>query len=444
MSTRLNKSSIDIGVIHAPPYSDRCFFMPNASNPGLCMPGFGIEVAQLICQIISVQCDFHLENHTNWGSLINGSWDGLLGAVKSEVYDMTVPAFRYDEQRMADFRFTPPVFHLKNIFVTRRSSMSDFDLTKVFVFKPQTWGLILATSCVVATLVVLSGIYKSGQHRTIYFNGTFFGVSNLFSGQSVPDNLIVGDSARIIVGFWAIGVLLLVGHFSGNLLAMLLETRSDPPFHDRYSLISCLEKGRCRLIAPTTSSSLFSVVFGSNLSLLNTWQSSLRSALKGDIGQVIVVPQNDMVDYISMNIDKFNVWYEQELDLLVAGDRTCEVESIQDESITASSMIPKDGKYDCLETELETAITTAREQGYLDLVMTKYIGNFGNCHDAKFQETPLPLKPFLGIVFLVAVGCGVGLISCVAEILVFNSWSFVRDMPFSLDNILRYFRTTEI
>ncbi len=80
---------------------------------------------------------------------------------------------------------------------------------------------------------------------------------------------------------------------------------------------------------------------------------------------------------------------------------------------------PNNSKYDSLIWMVDTMVTVAHAQGHIDRIMKKY-GQFDSCRVENFKETPLPMKPFLGIIFLLIVGCSMGFAVFAMEFLVSN------------------------
>ncbi len=84
----------------------------------------------------------------------------------------------------------------------------------------------------------------------------------------------------------------------------------------------------------------------------------------------------------------------------------------------STAYLPKNGTNDYLLQEVEKAVMISGEGGYLERIVRKYTGNLDACKTDGLTNTPLPLKPMLGIVFLIIVGSGVGLVAFISEILI--------------------------
>ncbi len=420
---RLNKSQIDIGVIHDPPYVDRCMFNSsifpvNQSNTkGSCRPGLAIEMMQLVCTILSIQCRFRLENFDDWGRKKDSSWTGLLDQLQTRDLDLSLPVYICNDQRREAFRCGAPCMSYTYTFVSRQSSVSDIQLSKIFIFRSEVWGLILLTTSVISIISMASGAI--GKLQTIdkmrvpiiYRICSVFG---LISSQSVPETMVVTMGSRVAVGSWALAVLILMGHFSGNLLAMLISQDHSAPFNDWFSLARCIETGQCRMVDHSLARSIWGTIFGGNSNALTPGHFAFRQALGGELTNIKMVPREDVIQLILGDMTQFNVWLTTNIEIYgTSGNQFCELVAIPVEVVQGGSLFPRTADNDCLIRGVELAQMLGTEHGQFRQIFQKYVhqpGTQSACSKAEMAQVSLPLNPFLGLVFLLAVGATAGLI----------------------------------
>ncbi len=349
----MNKTVLNVGVVHDPPYADKCFFRDNSSEQlplVSCFSGYAIELTQLICKIISAAGNFHLEAHGDWGARSdNGTWTGLLSQIQTGKYDLSLPAYSYTTQRMDSFQFASPAVRMSSYFTTRLGRISDGSFTKIFIFNPACLGLILAASCIVAGISLLTGLLQNpsglsdGLSRLIH---VICSTTTLFANQSVEKGFVTGQTGRVIIGAWAIGVFLLAGHFSAHLLAMLISQVRTTPFIDWSTLAKCVDAGKCRIVDTTLSKSTWSAILGDNPAHLSPGHQLIRKALKADSRNIRLIPQKYIIDYILNDTSKFNVWNAVDVELFsTATQKICDLEIVKDVESLAAFLFPQDKMY---------------------------------------------------------------------------------------------------
>lgn len=249
----MNKSVdfIKVGIMVHPPYSLGVNYIDTPN------PGFSVELVKLFCNTFSnsIRCQYEKAENNMYGTLINGAWVGMVANIADGKYDISHPNFDPNEHRFRMIDFALPIMSSPIILVTRRPDHfgSNVNLLNSLVFHWKVW---LTLICLSLHIGLFMSSVQMARLNSKWIKSVFTNCINSFdllSGQSSFRNVTL-LSARFLLIFWAVAVLILSGIYSGTLVSSLLRRNQYVlPFGDFDTFVRCVEKFRCRLIIDKNS-----------------------------------------------------------------------------------------------------------------------------------------------------------------------------------------------
>ncbi|XP_022309544.2 glutamate receptor U1-like isoform X2 [Crassostrea virginica] len=175
--------------------------------------------------------------------LDNGSWTGMIGQLERREVDLMVAttSIRPDREMVMDF--TIPFFYDSSSILMKKPDPNE---KKVFILaRPLHWEVMACTAVVLIVCALflclvekLSPYYKvHGKRGKQDFQHSFwymFGALLTQGGESVPKS---SSGRTLISAFWLFSIVL-VGTYSGNLIAFLTVPLNKPPFNSLEEMIA--------------------------------------------------------------------------------------------------------------------------------------------------------------------------------------------------------------
>ncbi len=147
----LQNRSINIGYIIDNPYSNNC---TDPSDTLECpLPGLAVEFAAMVCSFLNFRCRFSPQNHTNYGIKINETFDGLIGQLIDNEFDVLIPSISPSTDRSGIIDLGVPVFIEQQVMFTRYPQINLFGVDSlIFSFSWQLWLLVFATMLILGSI----------------------------------------------------------------------------------------------------------------------------------------------------------------------------------------------------------------------------------------------------------------------------------------------------
>ncbi len=238
------------------PYALGCAFTNinslNCSRPG---PGSAIEVTLLICQILEIDCIFKDQGYVAYGTKHpDGTFDGLVGALASGKYNVSLPVLTPTFQRRQVVGFSRAITTTTWGLLLKRPSTQggSNDDAMLFVynnFHHYVWILIITAILLTVSLMHLYNVQSTSLIRT------FTETMGVLLGQgSLPDDN--SWKKRVLILTWALFCLLLISFYSASLVSGLVAPGPALAFNDLQSLVYFMDTpaGRNYRIAMETAS----------------------------------------------------------------------------------------------------------------------------------------------------------------------------------------------
>ncbi|CAL4165126.1 unnamed protein product, partial [Meganyctiphanes norvegica] len=162
-----------------------------------------------------------------WGSLENGSWNGMLGDIYRGEKDLAINYFTITAERAQDFDFSVPYYNEGFGFVGLIPAPLPPWMSLLFPFSPMLWmslAVIIAVACVCLHILQLQG----DGHGSI--SQSIITVSQSLFNQGL-NKLPTILHLRIFFIFWWLCALVLVVSYTSNLIAVLTIPAATKKIH---------------------------------------------------------------------------------------------------------------------------------------------------------------------------------------------------------------------
>jgi len=213
--------------------------------------GFCIDLAYELSRTLNFSIKFTEPPDGGWGAEIpgsNGSWSGMVGQVIRQEVDMIIAPIGVTGAREKVVDFTFAFFYDDSAVIMKKPDPEKNKWrTYIDIFKQEVLmaiGAALILGAVVILVMDRAGrsVYRNlptavrapsedGDHKTFAntYQGSFwylFGAMLNQGGRDLPSAL----SSRVFISSWWLFCLVVVGTYSGNLIAVLTVTKDKPPF----------------------------------------------------------------------------------------------------------------------------------------------------------------------------------------------------------------------
>uniref|UniRef100_A0A8W8MHM2 Uncharacterized protein n=1 Tax=Magallana gigas TaxID=29159 RepID=A0A8W8MHM2_MAGGI len=235
-----NRRHLFVTTIWWPPFTER--FIKNGTTVkyfGYCM-----DLLRELAKALNFTYTVIEVPDGEFGALLqNGSWSGMVGQLERREVDLMVATTSVRPDREMVMDFTIPFYYDTSTLLMKKPDPNE---KKLFILaKPLRWEVMVCTAVVLVVSAFflciteqLSPYYKvhgtQGQQDFQHSFWYMFGALLTQGGESVPKS----PSGRTFVSaFWLISIVL-VGTYSGNLIAFLTVPLDKPPFNSLDEMIA--------------------------------------------------------------------------------------------------------------------------------------------------------------------------------------------------------------
>lgn len=381
-----------------------------------------------ICSALLLNCSYKMHPNLDYGDAYeNGTGTGIVGAVQRGEYDIFEPVVTPTYNRHLAVDFSNAYFYGDFIIVTRTPSRHDGLSYKILLaFKWDTWCAFLASMIGMAALMVVSlrtilPSHAMPQHSMHWFLALLRHWFCLVVHKHDRGQLFF-DSMRMLVTFWSLSAIIIQSAYTGIIFSSRL-TSDGLPYKDFPSLVTCIEEGRCGLIAYTNSSSYMQMLIGSESGL----GQRIRATFKAR--PLMIKPVSEIPKLILKEQDTFLVWIISRIafDLYVKSNQGCEYYIVQ-APYNEMWTIPIRKGFP-LKKILNRGAIAFRENGLAQAAASKYENRWSN-YDPSLErgDRPIPdLSLVKSVVSVLAVGISIAIVTLGAEVMVYHKiWRRIK------------------
>lgn len=382
-------------------------------------PGFAVEIAQLICLRLALNCTFILAN-LSYGDYENGNWTGMLGAIAQEHYNTSLPIFSDHNYRLGHFNFGVTAIRRPIQFVTRRPGATPPPFLQVFI-RPFSWHIWVVTITLIILLALV--IVNSKSQSTLYqrdhkiVNALVVCVNiSAYLVRKGPRIHQLTQSAKIALSTWGVATLFLVASYTGGLQPSMFKTDLRLPFTDLDSLISCLRVKNCQMIVNPQDQWFLKII---------TVKSMKYYEFDEVLRQNPVIQVNSEAEAFELmtakNVDSFLVAPPGSMDkLLVDMDETKKCAIVMVKTHYDVSYFPILATAKSIRSKIDRQLHLLEEAGLLMEIIGKY-KSYAECNEkleiSKTTASPIPARMALGALVLLSIGCVFGCLAFFWEVL---------------------------
>ncbi len=153
--------------------------------------------------ILKICCEFHAVSHSLFGSIDNGSWNGLVAQIMNGEFDTAIPQLTPTTTRRTVLEFTNDFVFQRMILASRPESAHDMNFSTIFVFHPEIWVLILISAAIIASFAGVSIAFKRNYSRNKAikaYSTDFLDSATVITGQSTASDRFLTTGARVALG----------------------------------------------------------------------------------------------------------------------------------------------------------------------------------------------------------------------------------------------------
>lgn len=388
-------------------------------------PGFAVEITQLICQALHVDCHYHLSNSSSYGELVNESFTGMLGAINAGFYHTSLPVFSPTVDRTKYFTLGNEYIRMPLYFAVRNPITTDIQSIWA-VFKPLapiTWLLVMLITGVTALLVWISSLGRSNKviSQIQNFMLIFINVSAYIvrKGPSIPGLRATGHCLLLA---WGLTCILLISSYTSRLLSTMFKIEPSLPFSDIYSLADCVSKQRCTMIfTPAGDWFLQKVSNDREVHYVN-----LKSALM--INPVIRAHSTEeALSYIRNTEEPFIVsWPASKLRFIeTLSDPYCRISLVENNHEPLQNTFAFHFNNTTLRDKFDSQMQLLLGTGIVEKVVSNYAPEKTVCSNGKVGKASakaLPIRVIVGALLTLTFGCSIGIAIFIFEIFTFSAF----------------------
>ncbi|GFX95774.1 lig_chan-Glu_bd domain-containing protein [Trichonephila clavipes] len=189
-----------------------------------------------ILKALKFQYEYYIPPDREWGTLLNGSWTGMIGALVNNKADLAWGWITQNEDRQAAIDFSTSYYRTAITFGVVKPSPVPVANAVAYPFTLSVWACIFILLITVPAIFLLLKVHHSYLRLLLHLFGSILKQPLNFEQKSVKD--------KILVLTWLLFTTLISSFYSSLLLSFLtmpLEQRTIQTFRE---LSNALQKGK--------------------------------------------------------------------------------------------------------------------------------------------------------------------------------------------------------
>ncbi|XP_076352268.1 putative glutamate receptor [Tachypleus tridentatus] len=247
------------------------FFLP-AEETELQQPiGVDIEILNVLQKLFNITYEIHRPPDGKWGSLINGTWNGMIGMIHRQEVDLAMGGMTISLARRQVVDFSPAYCFDRTTFVTRAPSENSKAWVIVFPFQWTVWlAITLAVFTVAFNLLMSENCFhlytfaqgiredeeKKSNDKFVYLKAVVLLLKGIVAQDSYVPNTHPG---RFLMATWWIFVVTIITAYSGTLTSFMANPGTQESLDTIDKLVDKIKAGTfsCGVIKDSSDHNLF-------------------------------------------------------------------------------------------------------------------------------------------------------------------------------------------
>nr|QRN45439.1 ionotropic glutamate receptor kainate 2-like isoform X3 [Carausius morosus] len=212
--------------------------------------GFGIDLIKEMGAILYFNYTFVLHKDSNYGSIKNGEWTGMIREIRDSKADLAITDLTITAERESGADFTMPFMNLGISILYKKPQKAAPELFSFMApFSMGVWGCMLSVYVGTSVLLFVMGRICPYEWTNPYPcieepdelenqfslpNSLWFTIGSLLQQGSEIAPMAV--STRMVAGIWWFFTLIMVSSYTANLAAFLTVETTTSPFTDVKTL----------------------------------------------------------------------------------------------------------------------------------------------------------------------------------------------------------------
>ncbi|GFR79501.1 glutamate receptor ionotropic, NMDA 3A [Elysia marginata] len=194
-----------------------------------CCKGLSLEMLDKLSVDLNFRYVLYFVNNTDYGTLKDGAWTGMVGDVINDVADVVIGAFSMTAARMSVMDFTEPFYKNEFALITGEDGIYVSIWAFMSPFSGQVWLCIMLSSIVagIATSILEwhspFGLNPKGRKRTKNYGlgSGLLMVMVLLTGHTINIKAPKSWPGKVIQNVWAGLAIFIMTSYTANLAAYL-------------------------------------------------------------------------------------------------------------------------------------------------------------------------------------------------------------------------------
>ncbi|XP_068228786.1 uncharacterized protein [Palaemon carinicauda] len=216
---------LNIAAIYYPPHSIMKIIRDENGSSLATVTGPVMEALKMLSRAINFT--YTIMPFTAYGNLLpNGSWNGMVGSVRRKEADIALGPLAITYARAKVVQYTVPIF-VDYLHIQGKRGATEVDpWAFAMPFEPEVWAALFA---MLALAIIVSFIYGKITFHSLRSKDSAFNYFRILLQQDIKE-ITISWWERMLIGGWALTVLISVESYSGNLMSQLAVRYISQPY----------------------------------------------------------------------------------------------------------------------------------------------------------------------------------------------------------------------